>query len=69
MYLTLHQVSKRLVLENELNYEVSKARIIVGKELDHGNQRFEYVKAVFGTVEDLTIELSNLEAGRYIAYL
>lgn len=69
VYLSLHQVSKKLVLENELNYEVSKARVIVGRLLNQQNQRFEYVRATFGTTEDLILELSDVPEGRYIVYL
>jgi hypothetical protein len=48
-------------------YELSKARIIVGKV--RGPLNLEYVRAKNGIEEDLTLELNGLHPGSYIAFL
>ena len=52
--------------ENE-KYEISKARIVVGKV--SGLLNLEYVKAKSGKEEDLTLEVNGLGPGSYIVFL
>lgn len=66
IYLTVHQISKHLVPESD-KYELSKARIVVGKVISQLN--LEYIKAKNGYDEDLTLELTGLKPGSYIAFL
>jgi hypothetical protein len=66
IYLTVHQISKHLVPESD-KYELSKARIVVGKVISTLN--LEYIKAKNGYDEDLTLELTGLKPGSYIVFL
>ena len=66
IYLTVHQISKHLVPESD-KYELSKARIVVGKVISQLN--LEYIKAKNGYDEDLTLELNGLQPGSYVVFL
>ncbi|CDW85682.1 calpain-like protein [Stylonychia lemnae] len=72
-YINVHQVNQRLVInnneeeKNQQNYEISKARIIIGKILNNG--KLDYLKCVFGVSEDLVMELSGIESGAYLIYI
>lgn len=48
-------------------YQVSKARIILGKILNKNH--YEYTKQVNGLSEDLVLELTDIEKGNYLIYV
>eukprot|EP00347_Sterkiella_histriomuscorum_P008133 403346253 len=66
LYLTLHQVAKRLAT-HDVSYEFSKARIIVGRTINQTTQ--DYIKCIHGTQEELVVELSDIVFGNYIVYI
>jgi hypothetical protein len=51
----------------QTSYQISKSRIIVGRVLSKDS--IDYVKAQSGREEDLVLELNQLVAGDYIAFL
>ena len=65
IYLTIHQISQNFI-ENQ-NYNVSRARIVIGKIISQFN--LEYMKSIVGKEEDITIEMKDIEPGSYIAFI